>query len=68
MKIYIGHSKDFDFKEELYMPIINSKLNELINYSDIKNEIISVLSSFTYEKTGRKPIILPVIMDIKKNS
>ena len=28
MKIYIGHSKDFDFKEELYMPIINSKLNE----------------------------------------
>ena len=28
MKIYIGHSKDFDFKEELYKPIINSKLNE----------------------------------------
>ena len=28
MKIYIGHSNDFNFKEELYMPIINSKLNE----------------------------------------
>ena len=28
MKIYIGHSKDFNFKEELYMPIINSRLNE----------------------------------------
>lgn len=27
MKIYIGHSKDFNFKEELYNPIINSKLN-----------------------------------------
>ena len=33
MKIYVGHSNDFDFKEELYMPIINSKLykeNEFI--------------------------------------
>ena len=28
MKIYIGHSNDFNFKEELYLPIINSKLNE----------------------------------------
>lgn len=28
MKIYIGHSNDFNFKEELYMPIINLKLNE----------------------------------------
>ena len=28
MKIYIGHSNDFNFKEELYMPIMNSKLNE----------------------------------------
>ena len=33
MKIYIGHSNDFDFKEELYIPIMNSKLNE-------KNEFI----------------------------
>ena len=33
---------------------------------DVKLEIISVLSAFTLEKTGRKPIILPVIMDIKK--
>ena len=28
MKIYIGHSNNFNFKEELYMPIIKSKLNE----------------------------------------
>ena len=54
--------------ENISKNAINSKLNDLINYSDIKNEIITVLSSFTYEKTGRKPIILPVIMDIKKNS
>jgi hypothetical protein len=27
MKIYIGHSKDFDFKKELYEPIRGSSLN-----------------------------------------
>lgn len=32
MKIYIGHSNDFNFKEELYMPIINSKLNEKVEF------------------------------------
>lgn len=47
---------------------IQEKLKGYLNYSDIKNEIITKLSSYTYEKTGRKPIILPVIMDIKKAS
>ncbi len=32
MKIYIGHSNDFNFKEELYMPIIESKLNEKVEF------------------------------------
>ena len=54
--------------EQVSRRAINSKLNGPINYSDIKNEIITNLSSYTYEKTGRKPIILPVIMDIKKGS
>ncbi|MFV0250321.1 MAG: ribonuclease J [Bacilli bacterium] len=47
---------------------ILSKIHKPINYTAIKNEIINTLSNFAYEKTGRKPIILPVIMDIKKNS
>ncbi len=46
---------------------INSKLNGHINYSDIKNEITNELGPYIYEKTGRKPIILPVIMNIKKD-
>ena len=29
MKIYVAHSREFDFKKELYEPIRNSKLNEL---------------------------------------
>lgn len=54
--------------EEISKNAINSKLKEQINYADIKNEVIVQLSSYIYEKTGRKPIILPVIMDIKKNT
>ena len=34
--------------------------------NDIKMEITTILSDYAYKKTGRKPIILPVIMDIKK--
>lgn len=54
--------------EEISKNAINSKLKEQINYADIKNEVITQLSSYIFEKTGRKPIILPVIMDIKKNT
>ena len=54
--------------EEISLKAINSKLNEQINYTNIKNEIVSSLSSYIIEKTGRKPIILPVIMNIKKSA
>lgn len=54
--------------EEISKKAILSKLGSRINYSDIKLEISNQLSSYIYEKTGRKPIILPVIMDIKRNA
>ena len=37
------------------------------NVSELKSVIISELSNYIYEKTGRNPVILPVIMEIKKN-
>lgn len=52
--------------ENISKKAILSKLNNQANYNDIKNEIINILSNYACEKTGRKPIILPVIMDIKK--
>lgn len=52
--------------ENISKKAIISKLTKPINYSDIKLEITTTLSPFIYEKTGRRPIILPVIMDIKK--
>ena len=51
--------------EEISYKAINNKINTNVNYSEIKQEIINNLSTYIYEKTGRKPIILPVIMDIK---
>ncbi len=42
------------------------KLNEHHNYAELKAEVITHLGTYVFQKTGRKPIILPVIMDIKK--
>ena len=36
------------------------------NFNDIKSQITSDLFNYVYETTGRKPIILPVILDVKK--
>ncbi len=47
--------------------VITEKLKTpTATFIDIKNEITSQLFPYIYELTGRKPIILPVILDIKK--
>ena len=45
---------------------ITESLKTKDNINDIKSKIINDLNIFIEEKTGRKPIILPVIVDIKK--
>ena len=37
------------------------------NYVDLKNQIILDLNPFINQLTGRRPIILPVIMEVKSN-
>ena len=53
--------------EQVSKTAIINKLKSPISYADIKQEITSSIANYAFEKTGRKPIILPVIMDIKKN-
>jgi len=46
---------------------IEKKLkDQKYNLPNLKNDIIGYLSPFLQEKTGRSPIILPIIMEISK--
>ncbi len=46
---------------------INEKLKENNpNFNDIKSHITTNIFNYIYESTGRKPIILPVILDVKR--
>jgi len=47
--------------------IINKKLKDkTVNFNELKNELINELMPLLVEKTGRVPIILPIILDIKE--
>ncbi len=53
--------------EQKVTEIVNSALsNPQYNYIDIKNQIILELLPFLNELTGRRPIVLPVIIQIKE--
>ena len=41
--------------------------NKRFNYNELKNIIINETNTYVIDKTGRKPIILPVIMEIKSS-
>ncbi len=53
--------------ENIAEKVITEKLKEPnVTFNDIKSQITTELFPYIYELTGRKPIILPVILDIKK--
>lgn len=47
--------------------IIKELKNKRFNYNELKTLIINEVNTYVLAKTGRKPIILPVLMDIKSN-
>ena len=46
--------------------IIKNLKDKKINYNDIRNELTNELNPMLQERTGRVPIILPIILDIQK--
>lgn len=46
--------------------IVNKALAGKYNIIDLKNQIILELNVFINEKMGRRPMILPVIMEVNK--
>ena len=53
--------------EALAKDAINNKIKTGTNYQDVKLEIINVLSNYINLHTARRPIIIPVIMNVKKD-
>ncbi len=45
--------------------IVNSSIKNSYNYLDLKNQVILELNPFINNLTGRRPIIMPVIMEVK---
>ena len=66
--ILINENEDLIHKiEGMASNIIREKLKEQnVTFQDIKNQITQDLIPEIYELTGRRPIILPIILDIKK--
>ncbi|MCR8634256.1 ribonuclease J [Paenibacillus radicis (ex Xue et al. 2023)] len=64
--VYIRESEGLlDEANRLVSDVINKLQTENINqWSTIKSHVKEVLGRFLYEKTGRRPMILPVIMEI----
>lgn len=56
-----------EIENKAFSVIIKELKNKKFNYVELKNQIINEISPFILERTGRKPIVLPVIMDIKDN-
>ena len=54
--------------EDLAKTIILNSIKTHVSFNEIKTNIISDLSNYIYDITGRKPIISPVIMDIKRSA
>lgn len=53
--------------EDVATNVVNNELlKENVNYNELKAQMITNLLTFIYEKTGRRPIILPVILNVKK--
>lgn len=47
--------------------IVNNTIKNSYSFIDLKNQIILELNVFINELTGRRPMILPVIMEVKGN-
>ena len=64
--IYVRESEELvnQIKEISYDSIQSSIDKNIFKWSEIKNNIRNDVGSFIYSKTKRKPIILPIIMEV----
>lgn len=67
---FILVNENEELLKEIEEVATNTVIKELakknVNYNDLKGQLITDLLTFVFEKTGRRPIILPVILNVKK--
>ena len=65
--VLVNENAELIYKiEQKVSEIVIRSLKTNYNYIDLKNQIILELSPFINDLTGRRPIILPVIMEVKE--
>ncbi|MBU9721329.1 MULTISPECIES: ribonuclease J1 [Bacillaceae] len=64
--VYMRESSDLinEAQEKMEEHLRQLMVNKTTQWSEIKNEITDVLGPFLYAKTKRKPMILPIIMEV----
>jgi ribonuclease J len=64
--VYVKESEDLieDVKEKFYAVLDTCRGKNITDIGSIKMRVREVLSELLYQKTKRKPMILPIIMDI----
>ena len=50
---------------EIVTNALEKKLSEKVTFADIKNEIRRSVANYVYFKSERKPLVIPVVMDMK---
>ena len=65
--VYVQENYDLINKlETIAKKVILDNIKNYVSFNEIKSNIITELSSYIYNVTGRRPIITPVTIDIKK--
>lgn len=64
--VYMRESEDLINEAQ---KLVAGHLNKIMNrrtskWSEIKNEIIDTIAPFLYEKTKRRPMVMPIIMEV----
>ncbi|MCD5413861.1 MAG: ribonuclease J [Clostridiales bacterium] len=68
--VYVRESEDLmgEAKRVVREALMICENQNITEWSVLKNTTKDVLRSYLYEKTKRKPMILPVVMEVKNNS
>jgi ribonuclease J len=64
--VYVRESGQLmtEAKQKVRQALANCEANKITEWATIKNSIRDALGKYLYEKTGRRPVILPIIMEV----